>query len=128
MTFAEKLANSIVILDGAMGTMLQERGLPAGTPPEAWNLANPSEVEAVHRAYIAAGADVVYANTFGAHPFRWGERTEEVVSAGVAIARRAAKGAGRSSPSTSVRSASFSTPSRSMRRTRFWNASLTLTG
>ena len=94
MTFAEKLANSIVILDGAMGTMLQERGLPAGTPPEAWNLICPSEVEAVHRAYIAAGADVVYANTFGAHPFRWGERTEEVVSAGVAIARRAAKGSG----------------------------------
>ena len=90
MDFLKCLEENIVLLDGAMGTMLQKRGLALGELPEEWNLTRPREVEDIHRAYIAAGADVIYANTFGANSLKLGARTEEVVAAGVKIARRAA--------------------------------------
>ena len=44
------------LFDGAMGTMLQRAGLPAGTPPEKWNLSAPEKIENIHAAYAAAGA------------------------------------------------------------------------
>lgn len=62
MTFKDKL-NSIVVLDGAMGTMLQKAGLPLGTLPEEWNVTRPEVVEDIHARYIAAGADVIYAHS-----------------------------------------------------------------
>ena len=86
-----------VLLDGAMGTMLQKAGLPLGAVPELLNLTNPEQILAVHRAYIQAGADVIYANTFGANRHKLagsGHAAAEVVAAGVAIARRAAEGTG----------------------------------
>ncbi len=86
MTFRQKLDDGFVVLDGAMGTMLQQRGLVAGELPESWNLTRPDEIAAVHRQYLAAGADVVYANTFGAHSLKFGDATEEVVAAAVRIA------------------------------------------
>ena len=90
MTFKDKLANSIVVLDGAMGTMLQRAGLPLGTLPEEWNVTRPEVVEDIHARYIAAGADVIYANTFGANALKFGDRTREVVRAGIGCAVRAA--------------------------------------
>ncbi len=92
MDFFDYLKNGFVLLDGATGTVLQSRGLAAGELPEEWNLARPREVEDIHREYLDAGADVVYANTFGANCLKFGERTEEVVAAGVRIAKRAAAG------------------------------------
>ena len=86
-----------VLLDGAMGTMLQKAGLPLGAVPELLNLTNPEQILAVHRAYIKAGADVIYANTFGANRHKLagsGHAAAEVVAAGVSIARRAAEGTG----------------------------------
>ncbi|HJD24208.1 MAG TPA: homocysteine S-methyltransferase family protein [Firmicutes bacterium] len=86
-----------VLLDGAMGTMLQKAGLPLGAVPELLNLTNPEQILAVHRAYIQAGADVIYANTFGANRHKLagsGHAAAEVVAAGVSIARRAAEGTG----------------------------------
>ena len=62
--------NEFLIFDGAMGTMLQAQGLPAGAFPETYNLTHPDVVLAVHKAYVEAGADVVTANTFGANPFK----------------------------------------------------------
>lgn len=53
------------LLDGAMGSMLQERGLPPGRPPETMTLEKPETVEAIHRAYLDAGADLIQTNTFG---------------------------------------------------------------
>ena len=85
MTFKDKLANSIVVLDGAMGTMLQRAGLPLGTLPEEWNVTRPEVVEDIHARYIAAGADVIYANTFGANALKFGDRTREVVRAGEGV-------------------------------------------
>ena len=94
MTFKDKLANSIVVLDGAMGTMLQRAGLPLGTLPEEWNVTRPEVVEDIHARYIAAGADVIYANTFGANALKFGDRTREVVRAGIGCAVRAAASSG----------------------------------
>ena len=83
-------------LDGGMGTELQAKGLRPGETPELWNLARPDDVRAVHEAYFAAGADAVYANTFGANKAKYHGNAplEDVVAAGVAIARDAAARAG----------------------------------
>lgn len=57
---------AIIVADGAMGTMLQQAGLPAGTPPEGWLLDNSEAVLGVHQAYIEAGARLILTCTFGA--------------------------------------------------------------
>ncbi|MFO7696696.1 MAG: homocysteine S-methyltransferase family protein [Anaerolineae bacterium] len=68
------LAEGVLIIgDGAIGTMLQARGLPAGTMPEAWSASHPDEVQAVHAAYLAAGAQYLTTNSFGATRIRLGE-------------------------------------------------------
>lgn len=92
MTIIEKLKRGRIILDGAMGTQLQARGLPLGVPPEEWNITHSDEVTAVHRAYFMAGSDVVCANTFGANYLKFGDRLEEVIRAAVACADNARKG------------------------------------
>ena len=66
------LRKKILILDGAMGTELQKRGLPAGVCPEAWCLANPAAVAEIHASYREAGADIVYTATFGANRIKMG--------------------------------------------------------
>ena len=84
------LNREFLIFDGAMGTMLQQRGLPAGELPEAFNLTHPQVVAGIHRAYVEAGCDVVSTNTFGANALKFGDRVEAVVEAGVRLARSAA--------------------------------------
>ncbi|HEX6149482.1 homocysteine S-methyltransferase family protein [Nocardioides sp.] len=54
-----------VLVDGAMGTLLQDSGLEDGAPGELWNLENPDAVRAAHRAYADAGAQLLTTNTFG---------------------------------------------------------------
>lgn len=81
-----------IVLDGAMGTLLQKAGLSLGELPEEWNLTRPDIIEGIHRAYLEAGSDVIYANTFGANYFKFGERTGEIVEAGVRCAKKAASG------------------------------------
>jgi 5-methyltetrahydrofolate--homocysteine methyltransferase len=67
------LRQRVLILDGAMGTELYKRGLPAGVCPEAWCLAHPAVVAEIHAAYREAGADVVYTSTFGANRLKMGQ-------------------------------------------------------
>jgi len=67
------LRQRVLILDGAMGTELHKRGLPAGVCPEAWCLAHPAAVAEIHAAYREAGADVVYTSTFGANRLKMGQ-------------------------------------------------------
>lgn len=55
----------VVILDGAMGTMLIAEGLSGGDAPEIWNLLEPETIKSIHRRYFDAGSDVVLTNTFG---------------------------------------------------------------
>jgi len=93
-SFIDTLNQRVLILDGAMGTMLQERGLKAGGCPEAMNIAAPDVVEGVHREYAEAGANVIVTNTFGGSRTKLGhygleDRVAEINAAGVEIARRA---------------------------------------
>ena len=91
MEFLELLkTDRPVLLDGGMGTMLQARGLPVGATPELVALEHPDWLRDIHTAYLDAGSQIIYANTFGANSLKLGARTEEVVAAGVNIARRAA--------------------------------------
>lgn len=83
-----------LVLDGGMGTALIQRGLPKGASPDLWNLENPTAVEQVHRDFLAAGADLLLTNTFGASPARLApfgaaERVSEVNQQGVKLARQA---------------------------------------
>ncbi len=65
MTFIDKVKNRGMIFDGAMGTMLIREGLGGGKASEFWTLEKPEIVQAIHRAYFDAGADIVTTNTFG---------------------------------------------------------------
>ena len=85
----------IVLLDGAMGTMLQKRGLRTGELPELAALNRPELLEEIHRQYIDAGSRIVYTNTFGANRLKLagtGHTVAEVVHAAVAAAKKAAAG------------------------------------
>ena len=83
-----------ILLDGAMGTQLTERGLRTGQKPElARFFLMPETLESIHRDYAKAGADILLANTFGADPKKLagtGYTTQQVISASIACARRAA--------------------------------------
>lgn len=84
---------SIILLDGAMGTMLQKAGLPLGVRPESFNLDFPEKIEAIHRSYVEAGSRIIYSNTFGANSHKLqgtGLDTKTVVESAVRIAKRAA--------------------------------------
>ncbi|MDR2932960.1 MAG: homocysteine S-methyltransferase family protein, partial [Oscillospiraceae bacterium] len=66
LNITEITKNRILLFDGAMGTMLQKSGLPDALP-ETYNLTHPNAVTAIHKQYVAAGAEVVTANTFQAN-------------------------------------------------------------
>jgi methionine synthase I (cobalamin-dependent) len=94
------LAHAPVVTDGAIGTELQARGLANGECPDSWNLARPSEVEALARAYVEAGSEIVLTNTFRSNrlsllPLGLADRLEEINRTAVEIARRAAQGRAR---------------------------------
>ena len=80
---------NFLVFDGAMGTQLQARGLAAGELPELLCLTNPGEIAEVHAAYVAAGADVVTTNTFGANRDKLGDAAtvEQIFNAAVSCAR-----------------------------------------
>jgi len=91
----EALENATLASDGAMGTMLQDRGLTDGGAPELWNVERPEEIEAVLEAYAAAGANFITTNTFGGTAGRLAmhgleDRLAELNKAGAAIARKVA--------------------------------------
>ena len=90
MNVRDWINDKILIFDGAMGTMLQQRGLVPGALPELLNITDPDTVTDIHREYVLAGADVITANTFQAHELKLhGEHSvEEVVAAGVACAKK----------------------------------------
>ncbi len=98
MTIIEQLlAAGPVVTDGAWGTELQARGLESGECPDGWNLSRPERVEAVARAYVEAGSQVILTNTFRANRVAQAGTDlagclEAVNRAGVEISRRAAAG------------------------------------
>ena len=82
-----------IVLDGAMGTMIQKADLPSVRHPELYNITHPDAIHAIHKAYLNAGSDIIYANTFGASPSRFAEEEysfEEVIQRGIELAKEAA--------------------------------------
>lgn len=87
------LGKEIIILDGAMGTMLQKNGLKAGERPDCFSIDNPSIVESVHKSYLDSGAMIICTNTFGTNARKLknsGYSVEQVVKRAVEIAKAAA--------------------------------------
>jgi len=85
--------DSLLLFDGGMGTMLQAYGLKGGELPESCNTKNPDMIRKIHKDYIAAGADIITTNTFGANRYKLkdsGLSCDEVVRNAVKIAREAA--------------------------------------
>ena len=95
MSFKELLKNDFIFLDGAMGTMLQAKGLQLGGIPELININNPEWIMDIHQSYIKSGANIIYTNTFGANRYKLvgsGYSVEEIISKAVEIARASSKG------------------------------------
>ncbi len=92
------LKKKILIADGAMGTMLQDMGLPFGYAPDLWTAEEPEKVKAVHKKYIEAGCNIITTNTFGTNRLKmaeYGKDAAEVAAAGVRLAREAISESGR---------------------------------
>lgn len=86
-----------IVADGAMGTLLQAQGLPAGTPGEAWVLQCPEAITRIHRSYVEAGAALILTCTFGGTRARLeraglGRQVAEVNRRAVECARQGADG------------------------------------
>lgn len=96
MSFKDLLGKQMLFFDGATGTQLQARGLQAGELPERWNFTHPAIIEAVHKDYLAAGANILKTNTFGANPIKLAETDldcKATITAAVTIAKKACAGA-----------------------------------
>jgi methionine synthase / methylenetetrahydrofolate reductase(NADPH) len=97
-TLAELIADKRVhVLDGAMGTMLYNRGMFVNVCYDGLNLTQPGLVQEVHEAYVQAGAEILETNTFGANPVKLSshgleDETEAINRTAVTIARQAANG------------------------------------
>jgi homocysteine S-methyltransferase len=93
--FLARLREEVLIGDGALGTMLSERGIGRETNYERLNLTNPEVVKELHGAYLAAGAQVLETNTFNANRaeltlFNSADDVNAINWAGVALAREVA--------------------------------------
>lgn len=89
MTIQEKIQAGLVFFDGGTGTMLQEAGLAPGELPERWNLTRPEVIQNLHRAYLAAGCNIIKTNTFGANRLKLGDELAQIVLAGIQHAKAA---------------------------------------
>jgi methionine synthase / methylenetetrahydrofolate reductase(NADPH) len=95
--FKERLSQAPLLMDGAMGTQLHNRGVSIDQSFDALNYRQPAVVAEIHRAYIDAGADIIETNSFGANRFKLAEYSfqDDVKifnQAAVAIARRVITG------------------------------------
>ena len=86
MKITDEIKKRRLYFDGGTGTLLQAQGLVPGEAPEAWNITYPEKITALHRAYLAAGADIIKTNTFGAVK---SEVTPQMVKAGILCAKQA---------------------------------------
>ena len=92
----ERLKESSVLCDGAMGTLLYAKGIFINRCYDELNLSQPELIRAVHHDYLQAGAEIIETNTFGANSFRLGrhsiaDKVRDINLAGAHVAREAAK-------------------------------------
>ncbi len=90
------LKDRILVLDGAIGTMLQDRGLQPGQCPELFGIENPAILAEIHYQYVQAGSDIIQTNTFGGNrcklsEYGLAEKVDEINAEAVKIARQGAK-------------------------------------
>jgi homocysteine S-methyltransferase len=95
--FIERLKQSPVLCDGAMGTLLYAKGIFINRCYDELNLSQPDLIRGVHHDYLQAGAEIIETNTFGANSFRLArhslaDRVRDINVAGAHLAREAAKG------------------------------------
>lgn len=91
----EYMKENIVVFDGAMGTMLQRKGLKSGVLPEVLNIEDKDTIVDIHRLYIKAGAKVITTNTFGANRLKLFDckyTLEEIIKAAILNAKQAIEG------------------------------------
>lgn len=89
------LKEKVLVLDGAMGTMLQNKGMNPGDCPEQFGVDHPEILTDIHRQYVEAGSDIIQSNTFGANSYKLSEynlknRVKEINAEAIRIARKAA--------------------------------------
>ncbi len=86
------MENKFILLDGAMGTMLQKHGIKPGQHPDVLSVTNAELITAIHKGYIESGSDIIYTNTFGANEYKLegsGYTPEEIIEASVSAAKAA---------------------------------------
>lgn len=88
------LKENIVLLDGAMGTMLLESGTDLKDGAEVLNITDSKLIKKIHGEYVKSGADIIYANTFGANSLKipHGYKLFDIISAAINNAKEAANG------------------------------------
>lgn len=94
MDIRKFISENILVLDGAMGTMLQKHGLKAGELPETMNITNPDIVKNIHLEYFKAGSKMVMTNTLGANQRKLsstGYSVNEIIEQAVCLAKEAAR-------------------------------------
>src|SRR6202795_2249301 len=94
--FIERLKQSPVLCDGAMGTLLYAKGIFINRCYDELNVSQPDLIRGIHHEYLQAGAEIVETNTFGGNSFRlarhsMADRVREINLAGARVAREAAK-------------------------------------
>jgi methionine synthase / methylenetetrahydrofolate reductase (NADH) len=96
--FREQLSRRVMVADGAMGTMLYDKGIFINRCYDELNLSAPDMIRQIHQDYVKAGAEILETNTFGANRMRLaafglGEKQRAINFAGVKLAREAARDA-----------------------------------
>lgn len=99
MSFLEDLKEKVLVFDGSMGIMLQNKGLPIGTCPEEWNLSHPEIVKEIYKEYLDAGSDIIQSNTFQSNCMKLSEygirdKHYEINYQGVKLAKEVMAGKG----------------------------------
>ncbi len=98
--FLAAIDRRVLLADGAMGTLLRDRGVPTSLCLDEQNLSNGELILAVHKEYLTAGAEIIETNTFGANRIRLksfdlADKAAEINARGVALAREATHDCGR---------------------------------
>ncbi len=96
ISYLEKISTGVTLFDGAMGTMLYDRGVFINRCFEEINITSPNLVLDIYKEYVEAGAQVVTTNTYGANRvnlngYNLAHKTEDIIKAGVTLAKESAK-------------------------------------
>ena len=92
MEITKYIKGNIVLFDGAMGTMLQNKGLKIGENPEIFGFENPEKLLEIHKEYLKSGSNIITTNTFGANELKLdklGYKVEDIVDNAIKIAKLA---------------------------------------